>query len=454
MVFEQIKIQKLVKKSTPKVVKPVSNSHELLMLMMLIMAIFTASCGSLPKEAAEAQSRQTRGRQGGNSTTAVDVAIARTQSLTKQVDYIGNTTPYRTVSVRSQAEGRLIALNLDIGDTVNRGQVISQIDNVLLNTSLQQAEAELATSKSEVVRAKTQVSNAQAEVEKARLELLQAQSDSQRQQKLLKEGAISEQTAQQAKTTALTSQKALNAAIEQVKTEQQAVEAAQGRVFAQKALVKAAKERLSYSRIISPITGVVAEKVTEPGNLLQPGSEVIKIADLSRIKVIVQVSELELSKIQVGQSVQVRLDAFPDQTIMGRVARISPTADPRARLIPVEVVIPNSGGKIASGLLARVNFVTQTAPRVVIAETAINSKENSEKSDQMQSSKIFIVKEQDGKTTVQERPVTLGKKADDQVEILSGLQPGERYVLRSSKPLKNGETVKLSIMSESKNNIN
>ncbi|NET01662.1 MAG: efflux RND transporter periplasmic adaptor subunit [Sphaerospermopsis sp. SIO1G1] len=452
MVFDVKEIQKLVKKSTSQVVQPVINSHRLLMFLMLLMALFTAGCGSLPKETAEAQSRKLPGRQRGSSATAVDAAIARTQSLTKQVDYIGNATPYRTVSVRSQVEGRLIALNLDVGDRVKRGQIISQIDNVLLKASLQQAEAELATSQSEVVRAKAQISNAQAEVEKAKLELLQAQSDSQRQQKLFKEGAISEQTAQQAKTTALTSQKALKAAIEQVRTEKQAVEAGQGRVFAQKALVKAAKERLSYSQIISPITGVVAEKVTEPGNLLQPGNEVIKIADLSRIKVIVQVSELELSKVQVGQSVKVRLDAFPNETIIGRVSRISPTADPRARLIPVEVVIPNSEGKIASGLLARVNFTTQNAPRVVIPETAINSKKSPKTSAQIQSSKIFIVQEQDGKTTVKQRAVTLGKKADDQVEILSGLQPGERYVVRSSKSLKDGETVKLSILSESKNN--
>ncbi|WP_353932804.1 efflux RND transporter periplasmic adaptor subunit [Okeanomitos corallinicola TIOX110] len=449
MVFDQKKFQKLVKKSTPKVSKPVINSHRLLMFPIVLIALLTASCGSLPKESAEAQSRRPGGRNPGNSVTAVDVAIARTKALTNPADYIGNTTPFRTVSVRSQVEGRLIALNLDIGDTVKRGQVISQLDDVLLQTSLQQAEAEKATSQSEVARAKTQVSNAQAEVEKARLELLQAQSDSQRQQKLFKEGAISEQTAQQAKTTAQTSQKALQATIERVRTEKQAVEAAQGRVFAQQAIVKAAKERLSYSRLISPITGVVAEKITEPGNLLQPGNEVIKIADLSRIKVIVQVSELELGKIQVGQSVQVRLDAFPDQNIIGRVARISPTADPIARLIPVEVVIPNSGGKIGSGLLARVNFTTETPERVVVSEAAINSKAR-ETQTEMNTGKIFIVQEQGGKTTVQERSVTLGKKADDKVEILSGLQPGERYIVRSSKSLKDGETVKLSILSEKK----
>mgnify|MGYP000105409430 FL=1 len=447
MVLDTNKSQKQVKISTPIVTKPVINNYSLLMFCMLLLALLTASCGSLPKESAAAQSRRPGGRQRGNSEASVDVAIARTNLLRPPPGYIGNTTPFRTVSVRSQVEGRLIALNLDVGDTVNRGQIISQLDDVLLMTASQQAEAELATSQSEVARAMTQVSNAQAEVEKARLEVIQAQADSQRQQQLFKAGAISEQAAQQANTKAQTVQKALQATIEQVRTEKQAVAAAQGRVFAQQAVLKAAKERRSYSRLISPITGVVREKVTEPGNLLQPGSEVLKIADLSRIKVVVQVSELELAKIQVGQSVQVRLDAFPDQTIIGRVARISPTADSTARLIPIEVVIPNSGGKIGSGLLARVNFTTQTPQRVVVSQTAINVTDQQTKPENTTGT-IFILQETDGKAKVKEQSVTLGKKADGSVEILSGLQPGESYVVRSSKPLKDNEVVKLSILSE------
>ncbi|MBD2294713.1 efflux RND transporter periplasmic adaptor subunit [Anabaena sphaerica FACHB-251] len=447
MVLDGNKSQKQVKISTPIVVSPVIKNHSLLMFCLLLLGLLTASCGSLPKESAEAQSRRPGGRERGDSETAVDVAIARTNLLRPSADYIGNTTPFRTVSVRSQVEGRLIALNLDVGDTVKRGQIISQLDDVLLMTASQQAEAELATSQAEVARAMTQVSNAQAEVEKARLEVIQAQADSQRQQQLLKEGAISEQTAQQARTKAQTAQQALKATIEQVRTEKQAVAAAQGRVFAQQAIVKAAKERRSYSRLISPIAGVVTEKVTEPGNLLQPGSEVLKIADLSRIKVIVQVSELELAKIQVGQSVQVRLDAFPDQTIIGRVARISPSADATARLIPIEVVIPNSGGKIGSGLLARVNFTTQTPQRVVVSQTAINKNDQQTQSENSTGT-VFIVKETEGKPKVKEQSITLGKKADGNVEVLSGLQPGESYVVRSSKPLKDGEVVKLSILSE------
>ncbi|NDJ20381.1 efflux RND transporter periplasmic adaptor subunit [Nostoc sp. B(2019)] len=441
----------------------------LLIPCLLGIGVLTASCGALPKESAGAQS-QNPGGERSRGATPVDVAIARTDVLEKQPEYTGNTTPFRIVSLRSQVEARLLALNLDVGDTVKRGQNVGQLDDAILLTELKQAEAELAALKSEVARASNQVSNARASVERARLEVVQAQADSERQQKLFKQGAIAEQTAQQARTEAQTAAQALRAAQEQVRTEQQAVAAAQGRVVAQQALVAQTKERRSYARLTSPINGVVTERVTEPGNLLQAGSEVLKIGDFNRVKVVVQVSELELAQIQVGQSVQVRLDAYPNQKLMGRVTRISPAADATARLIPVEVVIPNNDGKIGSGLLARVNFENQTPQRVVVSQAAIQkaANKNSNSTGQTQrnvkqssppsnasnttaenrTGTLFVVQDTEGETKVAARAVTLGNRGDGKVEILSGLQPGERYVVRSGQPLKDGAAVRLSIISE------
>ncbi|MEH2373480.1 efflux RND transporter periplasmic adaptor subunit [Nostoc sp.] len=443
----------------------------LLIPCLLGIGLLTANCGALPKESADAESQSPGSGQRVNAT-AVDVAIARTDLLQKQPEYTGNTIPFRIVSVRSQVEARLLALNLDVGDPVKLGQNVGQLDDAILSTELKKTEAELAALKSEVARATNQVSNARAEVERVRLEVLQAQADSERQQKLFKAGAIAEQTAQQSRTQAKTAAQALRAAQEQVRTEQQAVAAAQGRVLAQQALVAQTKERSSYARLTSPITGIVTEKVTEPGNLLQAGSEVLKIGDFNRVKVVVQVSELELAQIQVGQSVQVRLDAFPNEALIGRVTRISPAADATSRLIPIEVVIPNAQAKIGSGLLARVNFENQTTQRVVVPQTAIqkagsnkskgtgetqtNVRQNSpsntsgmaEAKSQDRSGAIFVVKDTEGKTKVTTRAVMLGKRADGRVEILSGLQVGERYVVRSGKALKEGDTVSLSILSE------
>ncbi|WP_242031033.1 efflux RND transporter periplasmic adaptor subunit [Anabaena sp. FACHB-1237] len=417
--------------------------------MMLALASLTVSCGSLPKESVEAQSRKPKQE---SQETVVDAAIAHANLLEPQPEYTGSTAPFRIISVRSQIEGRLLALNLDIGDTVNRGKIISQVDDILLLNTLKQAEAQLVTNKSELDRAKTQISNALAQVEKAKLELMQAESDYQRMYKLYKEGAISQQITEQAKTKAQTAKQSLKVTLQQVQTEKEAVTAAQGRVLAQKAVVKAAAERRSYARIISPITGTVIEKTTEPGNLIQPGSEILKIGDFSQVKIITQISELELAKIKIGQSVQVKLDAFPDQEIIGRVNRISPSADNTSRLIPVEIVIPNIENKIGSGLLARVKFTTSENKRVIIPITAINNQD--QEITENSTSTVFIVQKRGEKTTVKQQAITIGKIANNKVEILSGLQPGDNYVVRSNQPLKNGKPVKLSMLSESSDKNN
>lgn len=420
-------------------------------IFFLSANILIVSCGASSKEAAEAQSQQPR---DGTSqvATPVDVAIARPGSVRGATEYTGTTAAAQQVSLRAQIQAQVQSLNVDVGDAVKQGQVIAQLDDTLLQTALKQAEAELASRRSEVARAQNQVSNARAQVEQARLELQQSRSDSQRQQRLLREGAVAAQLAEQARTTARTAAQALRAAQEQVNTEQQAVAAAQGQVVAQQALVTQEREQLSYATLKSPITGVITQRLTEEGNLLQANSEVFQIGDFNRVQVNVEVSELELAKIRLGQLVTVRLDAFPNQTFRGQVARISPAADPTARLVPVEVVIPNSNGQIGSGLLARVSFESDATQRVVVPETAIAQEgEQGPLSSREQQDKgnLFVVNRGAGdQAKVTARSVTLGARADSKVEILSGLKAGEQFVARSGKPLQDGESVRLSILSE------
>ncbi len=421
----------------PKLAKINLNQYHRYLGSVLVVgvAIITSSC--TPKEAADAQSQEK------NRPTAVNVGVSKTETLTPSPTYTGTTEPIRTVSMRSQVEGQLLGLNVDVGDEVKQGQIVAQLDDSILRTQLNAAEAELAALKSEVARSNSQVSNARALVESARLALTQAQADSQRQQSLLREGAIAFSTAQQTQTEARTAAQRLRAAQQTVTTEQQAVAAAQGRVIAQQAVVTQEQKRRSYTRLIAPISGIVLQRLQEPGDLIQPGNEVLQIADFSRIQVRVEVSDKQLGNISTGQSVSVKLDAFPQETLSGQVTRIYPAADATARLVPIEVVIPNSNG-IGSGLLARVSFISSNQESVVVPQSALAGGQK-----ESNTGTVFIVtQEAESKAKVVARPVTLGDRADGKVEVLSGLKVGERYVTASSKPLKNGETVNLSILSE------
>jgi RND family efflux transporter MFP subunit len=432
---------------------------------------------------------QPKPKQKQNNAISVDVAMAGWGQLREDLEYIGNTNPIREVSLRSQVEGQLQQLNVDVGDQVKPGQILARLNDDLLLSEVNQAQAEKAAQRSQVISAQSEVNNAHIKVEQARLELQQAQanitrlesslkanieqarleaeqtaSDYARLSLLVQEGAIPEQQAEQAenrakqaqqillnqqasaeqqisqaRTAAQTAAQILRSAAAQVAIEEQQVSAAQAQVSAQKALISQAKTRQSYSVLTSPIAGKVLQKFSEPGNLVQPGTEILRLGDFSLVKVIIEVSELQLNKIKIDQKVPVKLDAFPQKNLTGTVTRISPAADSTSRLIPIEITINNPAGTIGSGLLARVSFPQDSTRRIVIPETALQN-----------DNTIFLIKKQGQKTKVQSRSVVIGNKSNGQVEILSGLSAGENYVTRSSKKLKENDIVRVSILSEIK----
>ncbi len=440
---------------------------------------------NLPRAEAEFN-RRASGQQSQAEPASVNVAIARTGTVQEELAYTGTTQPFREVSLRSQVEAQLLELLVDVGDRVTQGQALASLDSDVQTATVAEAQAEVAALQAEVAEAQVQVSDARTQVNRAQAELQQARADLTRLEFLSRQGAIPVQQAEQARTAVNTAEATLRSAQEQVRSRQQRVIAAQGRVEAQRAVVAQERQQQSFTTLTSPVTGSVLERTSEPGNLVQPGNEVLRLGDFSQVKVAVQVSELELGNIRQGQTVQVRLDAFPNQQFRGRVSRISPAADPIARLVPIEVTIPNANGRIGSGLLARVTFNQRTnRSRVLVPDTALqanqdrrggqqsnnNSNNNSAQTNRDRSQRnqenqpssglrnlpqdigtIFVVNGSGNEATVAARQVTLGRRGEGQVEVISGLQAGDRYVTRSSKALKNGDSVRLSILSEPERN--
>jgi multidrug resistance efflux pump len=346
---------------------------------------------------------------------------------------------------------------------------LAQIDDSLLDAATTEAEAELASRRSEISQLQAQVSDAETQVEQARLQLQQAESDAARFTKLARDGAIAQQQAEQARTEAKTAAQILQSSQEKVRSQEQAIVAANGRIAAQQAVIAQRQEQRSYAVLTAPIGGAVLTRSTEQGNLLQVGDEVVRIGDFSQAKVTVQVSELDLANVEVGRTAKVRLDAFPNQQFAGRITRVSPAANPTSRLVPVEVTIPNPTGKVGSGLLARVSFTQTSLDRVVVPLAALqddrtnarqsgastgaqssnsaNNQARAEAQPKNTEGTLFVVTGEGEQAKVTARSVALGEQLDGKVQILSGLNSGERFVSRTSKPLKDGDSVRLSILS-------
>ncbi len=460
------------------------------------------SGGSLGESSAQSGAASARAgiaqaqRPPEETIAAIDAAIAETAATERLRDYVGTTQPYRQVSVRSRTEGHVLRLVGEPGDPVSEGQVLAQIDGRLLAAEAAEAAAEVSAREMEVISAQTQVSEAIALAQESELRLHQARSDRDRLQRLYAQGAIPEQEVETAQTTVGAAEKALQAARERIRQQEQAVAVARKRVAAQGAIAAQSQQRQDFTTVRSPVSGRVVARVLEPGSLAQPGSELLRVGDFSQLEVMVPVSDRDLAQVRLGQAVQVRFDALPDQVLTGRVTQISPAADPVARQVPVEITVPNPGGRLGSGLLARVRWQDQAAQRVWIPEQALevsnprrsrggnatpasspqqpnaapgpgasrnsagsaagnlasnparNQADNpAENQAGQRASTVFVVQGTAENVRVVARPVTVGDRRDGQVEILAGLQPGDRYVVRSSNPLQPGDPVRLSAIS-------
>ena len=416
-------------------------------LTISILSLATGCSTNTPPGSSNSARSQPASDSQEDEVVVVDVGVAQPGTSRNEITYTGTTEPVQDVSLRSQTEGQLLSLQVDVGDQVQVGDVLGQLDANLLNTAVAEADAEFAAREFLVTQAQAEVADAQAQVERAIAELQQAQADAARLQSLSADGAIPEQTAEQAQTAVRTAEQAVRSAEQLVRTREQAIAAAERRVASQQAILNQARERLSHATLTSPLSGTVLVRLADPGDLIQPGQEVLQLGDLSEIHVIVQVADRDRGQIQVGQPADVQFDAFSGDTFSGRVTRISPVADTTARLIPIEITLSNPGQLIGSGLIARVNFAaagTQQTIRVPQSALALGEPDNAEDSDI-----LFVLVENNNQATAQPRQVTVGDRSNGQIEILSGLEAGEPYIIRSNRPIKPGQPVKRSLLSES-----
>lgn len=423
------------------------------------LALLASGCqNAIPPSDAQAPAARPADQSG---PPAVDVAVAAIGPLAAARDYVGTTQPARTVALRSRVEGYLLDVNADVGDRVTRGQLLARVDARLLAAAAVEAQAEVSAREMEVASNQAQIGEARARVGEAQLRLEQARSDLKRLERLFAEGAIAEQDVETARTAVGTAQQALKAARQQVSTREQTVAVARRRVSAQQAIADQALQRQDFARLKSPIAGRILARVLEPGSLAQPGSEILTIGDFSQLRIVVRLSDRDLAGVRLGQAARVRFDALPGREFTGRVAEISPQGDPVSRQIPVEITLPNPNGDLGAGLLARVSFVMPTQNRVAVLEQALSVAEG-RTSDRPRSGSgasapdrpqprqgtIFTLQERGSEVVALAQPVQLGERADGRVQILSGLRPGDRYILRSSDPLTHGTRVRLSALSE------
>jgi multidrug efflux pump subunit AcrA (membrane-fusion protein) len=343
-----------------------------------------------------------------SSTVAVRVAPVKQGQIVYSIRATGTAIPDTTIKLSARTEAQVIEIKAREGDRVEKGQVLILQDNAVARHQheLALAEArvaearlaklvagnrpeEIATSEAQVAQAQALAARVRAEVQSARAKKKEAESNASMYERMFRQGVVSPQQRLSAKTRAESTAADVSEMEAKLRENEAALKAEKARlrlmragareedVAAARSELNRAREnanllrvKMEHARTVAPISGIVSERVVEPGDLARVGSHLLSLVNTERLRIQTQISELDLPKVKIGQTVDVTFDAYPTRKFTGKVQRVFPTVDPESRQATVEVGLENAGGKLPSGLLARVIFVSRSARQALIVPKA------------------------------------------------------------------------------------
>lgn len=349
---------------------------------------------------------------GMGVSTAIDgvVSVQKMEptSFVHNLAIQGNVTTDQDVMVQPQFAGTL-TLYVKEGQNVKRGQVIGRVADGGLNDQYQQARISVTTMEAQLQQAKSSADLARILYEK--------------QSKLWAKKIGSEMQYLQAKTNYQAAQKQ--------------VSAAQSQVAATRKAADAVKSSLSRTAIVAPFSGVVDEVVTQSGQVVAPGTNIVKLISLGTMKVEANVPETYLAKVRPGTSVKVLLPAI-NKTISSRVRLVGNFINPQNRTFRIEVPISGLGGVVKPNLLAQLMIQDYVNPNALQIPSQYIYQDAAERSY------VFVATNIQGNIGIAKKVfINAGEKSENSVEITTGVSTGDLVITDGSKNLVDGQKIKI-----------
>ncbi|MCF7997342.1 MAG: efflux RND transporter periplasmic adaptor subunit [Chromatiaceae bacterium] len=315
----------------------------------------------------------------------VSAAKVQMSSWQPRLEAVGNVQAVQGVMVNNEVAGQIKEILFESGDQVTAGQ--------------------------ELVRLDTEVDEADLNGLRAGLNLAQLQLD--RNQKLLRDRAVSQGDFDQ-----------ISAQVTQ----------ALAQVQAKQALIR-------KKTIRAPFTGQLGIRHVNLGQFLEAGSAIVELEALNPVYVDYALPERRLSEIAVGQPVEVRVSAYPDQVFEGKISAISPAVNQATRNIQVRALLQNPDQRLLPGMFAKISTLLPVKDQVLtLPRQAITFNTYGDS--------VFLIQpgegEQEGQLVVQRRQVKTGAVRDQEVEVLEGLEAGDQVVSSGQVKLRNGSAVSIA----------
>src|SRR6185369_2552472 len=381
------------------------------LLLLVAAAVFAASCGG---SKANVRKQETAAN-AEPAVVEVTTAAAIKRDLPRFFEATGSLAGDEQTDVAPQTAGKVVAVGVDIGSYVRRGQMLVQLDADELKLRVDQAAAEVAQAKAAVRQAEEKIGlrsgqsfdpNRVADVDAAKVALDLAEKNLQRAEKLIESGDVSRSFYDDARARRDQLKEQYEVALAQARQNYAGVDVARTNVANAQAQLGLAQKNLQYAVIPAPIDGYVSERVADLGEYVSPQQKVVTIVRTNPLRIRIDIPEQAIPEVKVGQSVSITTSAWPDKNFAGRVARIAPNVSAQSRTMTVEAEIDNSGNALKPGQFATVRLLQERAePAVLIPARAVVSDAG--------VNRVFVIKN----GHAEQRLVQTGQTDGDLIEI-------------------------------------
>jgi len=372
------------------------------LISIVVAAGFLSACSSNAKRPAEP----------GPVVTGVQTEIVRLESAPQLYQAVGAIRSANTAVLAAQLAGTIREIRVNAGDHVKRGQLLAVLDDRNARAQVQGAEAGVT----EAIQGEAEVEEA---LKAATADRKFAEATYNRYKALLAKNSLSRQEFDGAESRyqgALANERSLEARKQQIMARQQRARSQQD----------SAQTYLSYSRIVSPLDGIVTAKSVDAGTVVMPGAPMLTVEETTHYRLEASLPEQYLPNAKAGDSVSISTE---HGQFKGRVAEVVPAADVNSHTFLVKIDLPPDC-KCRSGEYGQASFPIGAAQRLAVPSSAVVEH------GELQG--IFVVAA-DG--NVEYRLVKTGKTFGNRVEILSGLAAGEKVAISQIDRLRDGARV-------------
>jgi RND family efflux transporter MFP subunit len=337
-------------------------------------------------------------------STSAETRRVVSRVLDKTITIPGDLTPYQGVNLSARVAGFVESVTVDRGSWVRRGQLLARISAPELRAQHAEAEAKV-----QAVRAQEAEAQAKSVAAQSTYDRLKAASA----------------------TPGVVAGHDLEIAERSLEAARAHVNAVRGSAGAAEAAVKAVAQMEAYLQLTAPFDGVITERTVHPGSLVGPSTgALLRIEQVSRLRLTVPVPEAYVGTITKGAAVQFRVTAFPDQTFEGLIARPAHSLELKTRSMLVELDVNNAAQVLAPGMFAEVQWpVSRSRASLFVPVTAVVRT----------SERQFVVRIRNG--TAEWVDVRRGEVDGDVIEVFGDLRPGDDVVRRGNDEIRPGTRV-------------